>query len=75
MTIRTVGNSEIRQRSAKLLKMFEGKTSNGKLIVDEFCSCGHYRSHHNDNLGGLAVGHGNCTECGCKQFTWIESVS
>jgi hypothetical protein len=54
-------------------------------IVDERCACGHLRSEHADNLGGIARGHGPCCAetaetfpgsgvCSCRRFTWAGFV-
>jgi len=40
-------------------------------VKDEMCYCGHLKSEHNDIY---AKGHGSCTKCNCKKFTWKEFV-
>lgn len=39
---------------------------------EELCYCGHLRSQHKDTL---AVGHGACTKCACRKFTWKAFVN
>ncbi len=56
----------------------------GRLIVDEYCRCGHKRSEHGHTV---AWGHGECKasatsrngrvhreECVCQKFTWKASI-
>ena len=40
----------------------------------EMCRCGHRRGRHEDAVGGLAKGHGGCTQmrCPCRKFTWVS---
>jgi len=48
-----------------------------KTIIDEMCTCGHLKSQHNPTkLKVLAEieGHGKCTVCDCKKFTWKSFV-
>ena len=40
-------------------------------ILDELCECGHLKSKHKPFL---TPGHGSCTQCDCRQFTWKEFV-
>jgi len=48
-------------------------------IVDELCSCGHFKSQHNPTSvdakdGGymrtITSHHGDCMMCNCAKFTW-----
>ena len=41
-----------------------------KLLDNEVCLCGHTRLEHSGKM--LAVGHGACNICGCRQFTWSK---
>ena len=53
---------------------FPMELSNGTLILDETCACGHLRSGHHDTV---AYGHGACASrtCPCQQFTWMAHVT
>ena len=39
----------------------------------EMCSCGHFGGHspREQHLPRFVKGHGSCTDCNCKQFTWV----
>lgn len=55
-------------------------------IVDERCSCGHLKSEHGPSevsklklvmppeVLSAIKGHGKCTKCDCKKFTWVEFI-
>jgi hypothetical protein len=43
-----------------------------KKVIDEKCSCGHYKSQHFGSI--VTVGHGPCAICICKRFTWSGYV-
>ena len=64
----------IQDRVARLASLYKGHLHKGKQIVDEKCSCQHYRSEHADLLD---VGHGVCSypDCKCKQFTWVGWIT
>jgi len=47
--------------------------ANGKVIIDEWCVCGHKRSEHENTL--FVKGHGPCMKCHCIKFTWKESIT
>ena len=51
----------------QLRKLMRKELPNGRVIVDERCTCGLLRSEH----GGL-MGHGGAPDC--LQFTWIGWV-
>ena len=57
-----------------LRKRFEGQLIDGQQVVDEKCSCGHFRSEHFDRFD---IGHGSCgwPKCPCAQFTWVGWVT
>jgi hypothetical protein len=65
---------QIRNRQITLLTLFtnHNRIEDGKQVIDEQCRCNHLRSEHNDRMG---IGHGNCTQCECNQFTWVKSVT
>ena len=47
---------------------FPQKTPNGKIVANEICRCGHFRTQH---IPTLQYGHGACTMCQeCGRFTW-----
>lgn len=46
------------------------KLRDGRVVVDEWCSCDHLRSQHGDSHP-LAHGHGACS---CPKFTWMAFV-
>jgi hypothetical protein len=56
-----------------VLKLYPQVMASGRTIVNEKCSCGHFRSDHNNRF---ALGHGNCrrSDCKCNQFTWESFV-
>jgi len=43
-------------------------------VIDEICDCGHKKSEHNDAVEGFAKGHGDCTYCSCRKFTWKKFI-
>ncbi len=45
--------------------------ADGRKIVGELCTCGHFRSEHYDTL---AFGHGECDQCKCPKYTWTAMV-
>jgi hypothetical protein len=55
---------------------FPRETASGAVIENERCLCGHLRTEHESRLGGLAFGHGVCSQkrCECERFTWKETV-
>lgn len=61
-------------RVAELKHRYEGHLHKGKQIVDEKCSCSHFRSEHEDHFD---IGQGICMhpDCKCKQFTWVGWVT
>ena len=56
------------ERVAQLERRY--KAAGHPEIVDEKCSCSHWRSEHNDHFD---IGHGGCIypKCTCTQFTWV----
>jgi len=42
-------------------------------IIDEKCSCGHWRTEHMDVFD---IGHGGCAhpKCPCNKFEWVEWI-
>lgn len=52
----------------------------GKVIVDEMCTCGHLITNHGHeqielpDQTILVEGHGGCLCCNCQQYTWESWV-
>ena len=42
-------------------------------ILHEVCSCGHFggMSENGEHKTHFQKGHGSCSQCDCKQFTWV----
>jgi len=59
-------------RAQALQEFYKGTKAEELGIINEKCSCGHLRSDHEDTF---SIGHGRCTKCSCKQFTWIGWVT
>tara|TARA_B100000949_G_scaffold202524_1_gene191066 strand:+ start:126 stop:338 length:213 start_codon:yes stop_codon:yes gene_type:complete len=40
----------------------------------ELCECKHFggMSPNSSHVDRFQAGHGACTECDCKQFTWVK---
>jgi hypothetical protein len=62
-------------------QMKQKKLKDGRVIVDERCSCGHLQSEHGPDqyaskLGVIVEGHGGCLqlECNCQQYRWVGWV-
>jgi len=52
-------------------KPFPHKLPDGRIIVDEKCSCGCRRSEHEDST--YEYGHGK-GPAGCEQFVWVSWI-
>lgn len=39
-------------------------------LIEEKCTCGHFRREHEAGEMNLELGHGACTLCECIKFTW-----
>jgi hypothetical protein len=51
---------------------FPRKLPDGRVVVDEFCTCGCKRSGHNHSI---AWGHGSCATCRiCPKFSFKAFV-
>ena len=49
------------------------RTSNGRWVIDEVCTCGCLMTIHEKRI--IEDGHGACTHCPtCRQFTFKELV-
>jgi hypothetical protein len=62
----------ITERQIQLRKRLAGFKHNDKEIIDELCNCGHQRSTHLDHFD---IGHGQCTKCNCRKFTWVKFIT
>lgn len=49
-------------------------TRQGRVVLNERCTCGKLRTEHEDNHPVLAQGHGPCLLSGCKRFTFKSFV-
>lgn len=56
-----------------VVKLFPRATVRG-LVIDERCTCRHFRSLHSGAYP--AAGHGRCNlqNCRCEKFTWHHNV-
>ncbi len=43
-------------------------------LFDQECHCGHLMSAHEDALGGIVKGHGECKLCECNKFVWKRFI-
>lgn len=48
---------------------WKGRTT--RTIIDEECSCHHRMTEHGPSP---SPGHGPCTACACRKYTWVMFV-
>lgn len=52
---------------------FPAKLSDGRVLLDEICTCGSFRTEHQDTPLEFGHGPGPIPEH-CSRFTWVDRV-